>query len=567
MKANLLISGAIIAIFLLACAKQAPPPGGPVDRTPPKVIHALPQPGQTATPLDSEISIEFSERIDRRSVEESVFISPIPEQDIRFKWKGSKVVMKFPGGLKPDKTYVLTIGTDTKDMRNNRMTNSYTMAFSTGDSIDQALVKGRVYSETPVKGALVWAYSLTENSQPNPVEIKAEYITQCGDDGTYRLSHLSYDNYRLFAVNDRNGNRLYDPEYDLIGICTRDVRLNADTMRADDCNFQLSREDTTRPGLLRAMAQDQHHLTLQFDEQMSSKNIDSLSSYLIERITNDSPAEALRIRLVYQNPADKSRVDFITDAQVAQADYEVRVERLTDLSGNKIDPEYQTISFTGSTAPDTLKPMLIASSPKDSSFSIPLNAAIELYFTEAMDQNSLEKHFSLTDTLERKIPGKLSSLAPSAFRFVADAQLQSKMTYFVKLPVDSVFDLFDNPSGDSALSITFTTLNKDTLTSISGTVYDEVETDSGKIHLRASLVKTGNLQYYEVLDKPGAYAFNSILPGLYLLYGFRDEDGNGAYSFGSILPFKPAEQFIFYPDTLKTRSRWSNEGNDFVLKR
>ena len=68
-----------------------------------------------------------------------------------------------------------------------------------------------------------------------------------------------------------------------------------------------------------------------------------------------------------------------------------------------------------------------------------------------------------------------------------------------------------------------------------------------------------------ILDKPGPYQFEKLFPGLYLIYGFRDRDGNGEYSYGKVIPYQPAERFFFFPDTIKTRSRWPNEGNDITL--
>lgn len=557
----------ILILFILACAKQAPPPGGPIDKTPPRIIGAEPSPNTTAVSLDSEVKLVFSERVNRRSVEESFFISPMPEEAVEFKWKAKKLHIKLPGGLKPNKTYVLTIGTDTKDIRNNRMIESFTLAFATGDSLDRGAISGHVYAPGATKGTLVWAYSLSENPEPNPTQIKADYITQCGEDGSYTLSYISLDRYRLFAVNDKDGNLLYDPEYDLIGICTKDVFINSDSIRAINCDFQVSIEDTTRPGLARAFAQDQYHLTLRFDEMMSAENIDSLSSYVIERIENDKPVDSLHIQIIYQDPQAKSQVQLITEEQAAEAEYQVWVRNLFDLSHNPIDPDYQNISFTGSADPDSFKPRLIFISPQDSSFSVSLNASIDMIFSEALQESSFIKHFSMTDTLDQTVPGSIVTMKPSAFHFVPGQVLQSKMTYRISLPVDSVFDFFNNPLGDSSISIIFTTLNKDTLTSISGLVLDEAEEDSGKIYLEVTRVGEIGKGIQIALDEPEPYIFKDLFPGLYLIYGFRDRDGNADYSYGKISPFQAAERFIFYPDTIKTRSRWPNEGNNIIFRK
>jgi len=68
------------------------------------------------------------------------------------------------------------------------------------------------------------------------------------------------------------------------------------------------------------------------------------------------------------------------------------------------------------------------------------------------------------------------------------------------------------------------------------------------------------------IDEPGNYQFDHILPGIYVIKGFRDADSNGVYSYGQAIPFCPAERFFVYPDSIKVRSRWPNEGNTIILK-
>jgi hypothetical protein len=58
-----------------------------------------------------------------------------------------------------------------------------------------------------------------------------------------------------------------------------------------------------------------------------------------------------------------------------------------------------------------------------------------------------------------------------------------------------------------------------------------------------------------------------MLPGSYTIELYRDEDGNGRFNYGGILPFQPAERFWIYPDTIKIRARWPNEGENIILGR
>jgi hypothetical protein len=109
----------------------------------------------------------------------------------------------------------------------------------------------------------------------------------------------------------------------------------------------------------------------------------------------------------------------------------------------------------------------------------------------------------------------------------------------------------------------FKTVNQDTLSAISGEIIDQQEDAGGRLFLNAKSEKN---TYQLILEQPGTYRFENILPGIYTISGFRDADSNAVYSFGKINPFVPAERFFFNPDSIKVRSRWPNEGNKIIIQ-
>ena len=46
---------------------------------------------------------------------------------------------------------------------------------------------------------------------------------------------------------------------------------------------------------------------------------------------------------------------------------------------------------------------------------------------------------------------------------------------------------------------------------------------------------------------------------------FQDSDNNMQYSHGRIDPYRPAEWFYYYPDTVKIRSNWDIELQEIKL--
>ncbi len=68
------------------------------------------------------------------------------------------------------------------------------------------------------------------------------------------------------------------------------------------------------------------------------------------------------------------------------------------------------------------------------------------------------------------------------------------------------------------------------------------------------------------LPAPGGFILDQLPEGKYLLSAFRDADDSGTYSYGLPFPFKPAERFAVYQDSVKVRARWGVEGVVIPLK-
>ena len=140
-RKNTLIFLLLSLVFLIKCANQLPPTGGDVDRIPPEIDEVFPADGTINFEKDY-FEIDFSEYVDKRSVRDAIFISPFIEGTLEFSWTGKTLEVVFPEKLKKDVTYTITIGTDVVDLNNkNRMAESYTFSFSTGDKIDKKIIE------------------------------------------------------------------------------------------------------------------------------------------------------------------------------------------------------------------------------------------------------------------------------------------------------------------------------------------------------------------------------------------------------------------------------------------
>lgn len=239
-----------VTIFFYSCANQLPPSGGEDDKTPPKIISISPKANSTNF-RDSKIKIKFDEYVDRRSFEESFFISPKPKGETEFNWSGKEVEIEFSKSLDKNKTYVIIIGNDLKDFRGgNKINSPVSFAFSTGDKIDKGKISGKVFAEN-YERIKILAYIINGKSEGelNPEKHLPEYITQVSQDGAFIFTNLPAGDFRLFAIIDEDRNNKIDRDIDRVSVLSEDVNLTSDSIEAGEINFALKDFDITKSGI------------------------------------------------------------------------------------------------------------------------------------------------------------------------------------------------------------------------------------------------------------------------------------------------------------------------------
>ncbi len=553
-------------LFLLlwsACANQGFPPGGPEDRTPPRVISAFPSPDSTGVGRTVSVRLLFSEPVQPFTAEKSIFITPFVGDRVRYKWKGDRLLtIRFADSLLADRTYTVTVGAGVKDRRNNMMKESYTLAFSTGERLDRGEINGTVYG-SDVAGTQIWAYDLSQTPEPDPAAVYPLYVTQAGKDGSYRFTNMAFGRYRLFAVMDRNFNSRYNAGFDFLGVAHRDVDLSDDRPADGPLNFRIAQRDTAAPRLESASAPDHRHVVLRFSKAMKAADLEDPLSYLIA-----AEAETLQVLDALLEPQNRNTVQLATTPQSADVLYSVHVLRGQAENGSALDASNAQGSFTGSAAADTVRPRLMEVVPPDSARLVPLKQHIELRFSEAMNADPILRLLTLSDSAGASVSGTVSRSGLSRFRFSPRTPLKGKTLYVFTLPTDSVTDISGNALSDSLIRKAFITLNPDTLSGISGQMSDADSSASGAFFIRAASVNEKTSYIVDLrVEHPGRFEFSDLLPGKYVLELFRDQDGSNDYTWGEAFPFRPAERFIVYPDTVEIRSRWPTEGEMLILPR
>jgi len=549
---KIVLKSLLILSIVFSCAKQARPPGGPVDKTPPFVISALPENGSVEVDVNTDVQVLFSEGVNPVSAKDAIFITPFQGDNAYIKFRGRKIVIKFRNPLESDKTYVITFGTNISDYRSNKMDSSFTLAFSTGHVLDQGRIEGRVFRDKDLKGVDVWAYQFDKDS-PDPSESNPDYIVQCAEDGSFKFDYMSPGKYRIFAVKDNFADKLYQPEEDEIGVCFKDAVLIRDsTVVNKDFLIRMTREDTTFPVLQRAVSVTCNRVAMQFSEPVL---YDTCKILIKEKQKPDS----LKIKFLWDTG---SNVLFAETGIQQDADYKITLSGIYDFTGNPVDTVLSSFNFHGTARRDTIAPVITGTVPSSGEKFADVSGKITIDFSEPVDTFKVNHNIALTDTALNPVPCKVTFSNVNSLLIEPEINLKSSKMYKIVISSGSIGDLYGNVIKDT--TIVFTTVNTDTLGSIAGEITDPEEGSKGEIYINAIKIDKPIRNYQVVLAEPGDFEINNVLPGHYMLSAFRDSNSDKLFNFGRPFPFIPSERFAVFPDTVVVKSRWTNQDN--VLK-
>lgn len=532
----------LISVFLLIkCANQQAPPGGPKDTIPPEIVGVYPENG-TLNFMDDYFEIDFSEYVDKLSLLDALFISP-EINNLDYDWTGTSVKITFDDTLNVNTTYTVSIGSKIKDLNNqNQMAKARNFSFATGDKIDIGQIKGKVY-DNDLTGTMIFAYMMVDTFA-NPLIEKPQNITQVGENGEFQLLGLKNGEYRVFAIKDEGGNRLYNLGDDAYGVVSKNIIITDSVSTISGMDFRLTREDTIAPFISNVTMTDMHHLTIEYSEFLDSSKINSSNFYIYDSSSNKRSA------VKYFYPGNKRKHEYITsfkDSLNVDGRNFLIAENIYDKYSNIMPYEYY--EFVINENPDTLFPAIKSLSTPFGKEKIDYqNPVVTINFTDGIDIYKLEKALTIN-----KYKWELDKLNDASFNLkILDVLEKNKK---IKFQIDR--KLLTDAAGNSLDSVQIFTLE-----TLSGREFSGL---SGKVNFSDSLLNLvviiNNSEdkakiYSEKVEDDKTFNFKRVLPGKYVVWMFDDLNKDGKYNYGKINPFQLSEKFFVYPDTLNLRARW-----------
>jgi len=199
--------------LIVACARIEPPPGGPPDVEPPRLIATAPESLARLPDFDGEVEFRFDEVVSEGGsasrgtgtgdLERLVILSPttsVPEVN----WRRSRITVKPGDGWRPDRVYRVELLPGVTDLRRNRSDQGAVVTFTTGAPVPATRLEGQILdwsASRPAANALVVALLLPDS---------LPYRALADSSGRFALGPLPAGEYLVSGVLDANRNRRAD---------------------------------------------------------------------------------------------------------------------------------------------------------------------------------------------------------------------------------------------------------------------------------------------------------------------------------------------------------------------
>lgn len=552
-----------LCFLLVACAVDRPPTGGPKDTAPLEILSVNPPPSSVNT-FPRKIVFIFNRHVPLRSLRSSLVFSP-PITGYVLKGGGTEAEILFTQPLGKDKTYTITLNTLLRSSRGNELEQSYTYAFSTGGRINREIIGGQVFSNDgrPLQRALVLAYGVSDSDilPFNPLDREPDYRVLTGRDGKFMLEYLAQGSYRLFAMQDLNGDQRLNPENEPFGAGYREL-VRTGTL---DNLFRLA-EPKLSPGPVYCSVPANNLLEISFNRNIRVDEFDPASLAVIDTVNNTS----ISVKGFYsvKNTREAAIFRAVTGALDKNAIYRITYNGNTGsvLCRGTDKEQKETIALTGLLPKNGEKKAFLAPTyPErgrtvDITFNIPvehesLRQAVNIYLVNG--ETAVPLAFTINPVDDRR------------YTLLANPPFSNGKAYRIDIKMATLTGLNGERASDSLASSGFTVADSGDFGTITGTVSGGTGTvvvealDTKNRLPRRTVVQRGH-------NGPADFSINELAPGKYTLRAFisRSEvrqDRELTWYPGNIYPFEPADIFTVKSDTVTVRKGWETEQINIIF--
>ncbi|NTV60126.1 MAG: hypothetical protein HGA77_02335 [Chlorobiaceae bacterium] len=554
---------AVILVMLAGgCASDRPPSGGPADTTPLRVVLSSPAPSEINV-SDRTIHLKFNHFFTGRQLLRALAFSPsVGQFDVRVDGRNAEI--RFLEPLKSNSTYTLFIDKNLKDFRGRSFSEPFSLAFSTGPSLDAGSIEGSVCNTeySPAVNALVLAYDASRENKGTLALLESvpDYLTQASAAGAFSFRNLAPGRYRIFAVNDRNGDRRYSGPGEEIGI-TAASSLPEGT---SGVSLMLAGSSSIQGIAASCRSLDSRHIEIRTMVPVSPAVFrDTLPD--IREADSGSP---LRVTAWYGRNMSMFDDVFILETGRMKAGRLYRAGA----------PGSKGIEFFGSGAKPSETPLKATVFPENGSdpafldMAWPsLGNAVVIRFSIPVDELLVNRAARLEETVSgAALPFSVIPLDPFTCALKPISGFKPGSTYKLALRMETLAP----PASKEGARLPVESLFTASLPDDAGTITGSCTAPGPFVIVEARMSGSHSAIYRTraIRERNGVfrYTFSGLPPGQYRVMAFspstqKEPDLWRPHFPGSIEPFMTAEPFALHGSPVNVRARWTTGHIDISI--
>lgn len=517
----------VLTMFIFGCASMKTPEGGPKDTTPPKVLKMEPK-NLTTNFSAKKIIIDFDEYIKLQNESKEFSVSPELEVPAQLKAKLKRLEISLPDSLEKNTTYTLNFGKAIVDINEGNVLKNFTYVFSTGPTLDSLSISGNVRNAItldPVLDATVLVFPLERDSLFG--KKKASIFTSTDSSGNFKLNNLKKDKYKIYAIKETNGDRIYQQESDLLAFVKEPISLNKDV---DSIKMLLFKEKAKNFRVIDRKINSDGSISLSFNQQLRKPEI---------TVTEPSNIDAgKKLQLTKNNDSAKIWLGDLSfdSVKIAIKDQGKLLETVR-LTRSKRDSYTRNIAATDNLQGGKLKP----STPLKLTFNLPI---------EKIDINKI---MLLEDSIPRN-GFMLKKDTADLLGYIIDYPWKKQEKYILDIKADAITGIFN--SKNKEIIKTFSLADPSDYSTLSLTIKVP---DTGKNYIVEVVDEKKNVVYAESVTKNKVITLSNFRTGIYFARIVYDTNKNGKWDTGSLEAGLQPEKIWYEPKELSIRANWKRE--------
>ena len=520
----------VISVLLYGCASIQQPQGGPKDTEPPKILKMTPK-NLMVNFTAPKIVIEFDEYFKIQNEFKEFSVSPEMEKPPVLKPKGKRLEISLQDTLEKNTTYTLNFGKAIVDVNEGNVLKNFTYVFSTGPQLDSLSIKGKVTNSVtglPELDALVFIFPLKRDTLFG--KYKPSIFTTTDSSGNYALNNLRKDTYKIYAIKEKGGDKIYQQASDEVAFLKDSVVLDK---VMDNVNLSLFKENADVFRVLDKRLNADGSMSFAFNQRLKKPEV---------TITDPPTLDATKLFKFSRNN-DSLKVwlkDLSFDSTKIAIKDQGKLLQTINITRGKKETYTRTLSAVDNIENKLLNP----------------NIPLKLSFNFPLESTDLSKISLLEDSVART-GFTLAKDSADLLSYHLKYPWKQKRTYEVKFEAGAATAIFNTKNKEFIK--TFQLASKDDYGTL---IVKIVPPEPNKSYILEVVDGNKNVANTLVVSRDTTVRFSNYKAGKYWLRITYDSNKNGIWDTGNVKLGLQPEKIWNEPKELSIRALW--ERNETV---